>query len=478
MEADPKSAQPKFWAAFFPNVHNPLVARRVIARHWGGWLFAAANALTATLVWSSFPGVGSYAGYEKVAAAYFAAVAVVAGGLTWLLTRHRNRWAGRVLIALVVWSIVMAFTASPSEGGPPSGPFLVVRFWIALSVVNALRACGALKLDAPAAAPPALRDRNSALALVSIGQRLTQWRRALLFASACWIVTAGFCLALFDPHADIVDGDVSRIWGLLFGPPLLVGIGVWAYRRFVVAQQPPAERTISSTTPTESTRSGTLKFSGQTFLVGVLAVILCGVLVGLGWILSERTAYGGGYRMASDVPKQIGPAADAVPSGKTVITPDVPPALLAPQIPSLDAILAFEDARQCRPGPQLVAVLEALTRTEGDQILPGKPFRIDGYSGLLRPTYRKSEDGLVISTLPLTGTWHGLRVSQIYLEVQFHTYFEIRFSEPPERVRAVLNQEGFVLPVVGERQVTSDPDAFPSWQAVIDLREGGALACF
>lgn len=150
----------------------------------------------------------------------------------------------------------------------------------------------------------------------------------------------------------------------------------------------------------------------------------------------------------------------------------------APSVPDLGHILVFDDPAHCRFGTKLDAVIDQMSRHEEGEWLPGQPFVIDGYPGLAKPTYHRSEDGLVTSSLPLQGTWHGLQVSRIYREIQFHPYIEIRFLETPDHVREVLNRAGFVLPAIGERQVTSEPDDMESGQSVIPLPGGAALACY
>jgi hypothetical protein len=136
--------KPRF--SLFPSVENEADASRLLRRHWGGWVFAVTNALSAATVWMSLPGQAGYAGYEGVAASYFGALAIAAAGLTWMLTRRRKRWAGAVLLALLSIAIIMAFIASLEASSPPAGPYLFLRLWIAVSVINAMRACRSLAL--------------------------------------------------------------------------------------------------------------------------------------------------------------------------------------------------------------------------------------------------------------------------------------------------------------------------------------------
>jgi hypothetical protein len=467
---------------FLADVRTESGALRVLRRHWGGWLFAGTNFLSAALVWADVPSVPRYTGYEIFASAYFCSVATAAAWLTWLLVRRRKPWAGGALLSLISLAIVMAFVAALDEGTPPSSPFLFLRLWIALSVFNAMRACRTLKA-VEAGYSSAVTTSSAAIVEPKVPKALERWKRAWLFGSACWLVAIGFWLVLFDPSGDLVGGESWKVVALFVGPPLFTGIAIWGYRRFVaVADQLAVE---------PMTAAGRQGFKGDASAgaldwkpraIGIaLAVALGGTLI---WGIPKLYDVVSGAGSA----RETQASAEELALGKMQVSAAELESLMAetarstrtiePPLPNLDRVLEFDEPGDCVFGSNLRRIIRGLTTTGGDQILPGTPFRVQGYDAWLVPTYHRSEDGLVTATLPLTGTWHGLKVSRIYTEVQFHRYFEIRFLEPPERIRQVLNEAGFVLPAVGERRVTSEVHDFQSWQAVVELPGGGALACF
>lgn len=66
----------------------------------------------------------------------------------------------------------------------------------------------------------------------TLRERMTRPVRQFIFFSACWVVLA-FAYFNFvsppDPYAD----DGPNTWAITLLPPLLVGVGAWAYRKFV-----------------------------------------------------------------------------------------------------------------------------------------------------------------------------------------------------------------------------------------------------
>jgi hypothetical protein len=161
--------------SLFPSLAREADAARLLSRHWGGWAFVAINVISAVLAILDLPGTEDYAGLKPVAAAYFATSALLAAALTWALTRRRMRWAGGALLLMVGFAICMTLVAASDLNSALSGPYLFIRLWICLSIINAIRACRVLKsgfeIPTPlsAEAPPSIE--------VGEGRDLTSLRR-------------------------------------------------------------------------------------------------------------------------------------------------------------------------------------------------------------------------------------------------------------------------------------------------------------
>lgn len=61
---------------------------------------------------------------------------------------------------------------------------------------------------------------------------LNRSARQFIFFSACWIVVS-FSYFTFVSPPDPYANDAPNSWAIILLPPLLVGAGIWAYRKFV-----------------------------------------------------------------------------------------------------------------------------------------------------------------------------------------------------------------------------------------------------
>ena len=452
----------RWWGSrYWPDVSTAASAQRVLRRHWGGWLFAGTNLFTAATALYLADGARSDASLIGHLA-YFIGLATIAGGLTWLLSRENQTWAGWLLLALLAWNVVQSYIAALDEPQPPGGVYLTVRLLIALSVVNGIRAATTLrpKHSTPHTSVVAGPPRPTAMASLSQAQRL--W----LFATVTWVAVVALLLFVFDPDAAVVDGDVARVVAILIGPPVLVALGYYAHRTFVIPNPHLGDLAASSDSRAKPT---TLKQVNWSWFLASAAV-------GMGLVLS----------VAGVLFILVGPAAryaDPAASNLELPLPDLSSAVAPAPVPQaepetvvLDSILAFDRPAECDFGPTLTLIREAMIGSENGQLVRGRPFAIPGYPDLLEPTFQLEEDGWVSSSVAISGLWYGLQVSEIYQEALYHSYLQIRFLEDPEKVRSQLNKHGFDLPPVGQTVATSG-EGMPTDRGVRAVDGGAALLC-
>lgn len=264
------------------DVKTLSAANRILRLHWGGWAFAATNAFSAALVWFNVPGSLRYTGYEYLASGYFCAMAAAAAGLTWGLARRRKAWAGWVLLGLIGLAIIMGFASSVDGDGTPFGPFLFLRLWMGLSVVNAIRACQSIRQAEGAGALRAAAPVKFDLPRLQSSKPLSRWQRVWLFGAACWLVAVGFFLVVFDPSADIVEGVAWRVLALLVIPPSIAGAAFWGYRRFVsVADHPLQYPPVSPKEEPVDGHAGSSNMALNPVFIGVILVVVLILLASL-----------------------------------------------------------------------------------------------------------------------------------------------------------------------------------------------------
>jgi len=123
----------------------------------------------------------------------------------------------------------------------------------------------------------------------------------------------------------------------------------------------------------------------------------------------------------------------------------------------LDDLIAFSDASICAAEPATRELLdhllvrknepEAIKKSSDNELVLGNviaPARFHQAFGKL--WLRKGDNGFTEATLPLSGTWHGLKMAEIAssgVPIGDEGFWTYRFHEPFERVRTVLNAMGF-----------------------------------
>lgn len=166
------------------------------------------------------------------------------------------------------------------------------------------------------------------------------------------------------------------------------------------------------------------------------------------------------------------------------------PASPAPPGPvDLGSVLGLGSLADCSQSPALASVVEQMVRIDPQtfESRRGGPIGVPGYDRPLVPTFERTREigggadiRAVTADLDLPGRWHGLRVTGLrrsFYEESDASAFDVRFAEPPERVRETLVRQGFRLPPVGEfREVDAEPGI--STEIGVGRIEGGAtLTC-
>ncbi|MGZ8281651.1 MAG: hypothetical protein ACXWUN_01720 [Allosphingosinicella sp.] len=158
-----------------------------------------------------------------------------------------------------------------------------------------------------------------------------------------------------------------------------------------------------------------------------------------------------------------------------------------PALPDLASILVFSP--ECELGEPLLSIFDRLVvfDPQTSEASRGGPLAVPGFEAAVVPTFEREIEPLepgghlrhITAGLALRGTWHGLRVSGL----QFDFYEEsdvggrqIRFAEPPERVREVLVGQGFDLLPVGEFREIEGDGMRPSI-GIERTPDGAALTC-
>ena len=165
------------------------------------------------------------------------------------------------------------------------------------------------------------------------------------------------------------------------------------------------------------------------------------------------------------------------------------PAPRSPGPVDLGSVLGFASLADCSPSSALASVLEQMVRIDPRtfESRRGGPISVPGYAQPITPPFeRRREVGHgsdireVTADLDLPGRWHGLAVTGLrrsFYEESDASAFDVRFAEPPERVRETLVRQGFRLRPVGEfREVDAEPGI--STEIGVGRIDGGAaLTC-
>jgi hypothetical protein len=134
---------------------------------------------------------------------------------------------------------------------------------------------------------------------------------------------------------------------------------------------------------------------------------------------------------------------------------------------ALDDLIVFKDGRNCITVPITSRLLDSLlvvmpdnSMRLGEVIAPGK-FR----TSLGQPVLDIREHSFYEATLPVSGTWHGLKlvnVAKSGTPQGDYGFWSYRFDEPFEKVRDVLNQMGFTLDEKGQQPAKGNEDYSPA----------------
>lgn len=159
-----------------------------------------------------------------------------------------------------------------------------------------------------------------------------------------------------------------------------------------------------------------------------------------------------------------------------------------PEPVDLGEALALDRVADCARSPALASVLDQMVRVDPQtfESRRGGPINVPGHAQAIVPTFERTREiegnadiRAVVADLDLQGRWHGLAVAGLrrsFYEESDVGAFQVRFAEPPERVREVLNRNGFRLPAVGElREI--DEEGITTSLGIERTEGGAALTC-
>jgi len=156
----------------------------------------------------------------------------------------------------------------------------------------------------------------------------------------------------------------------------------------------------------------------------------------------------------------------------------------APPLPPLDALLAFKDAARCQPAPDLQRLTTSVVKFEGSPmeltVLPAAPQVPEAYRSQVGEPDVELNGDTYRATVPLSGTWRGLKVRQIAVGgwMGYGNRLWIGFDAPFEDVLREVNAAGFRLGQQGRRVDSSGPPGVKVTIAVErDQAEGAVLSC-
>ncbi|MEP9358087.1 DnaJ domain-containing protein [Sphingomonas sp. KR3-1] len=213
----------------------------------------------------------------------------------------------------------------------------------------------------------------------------------------------------------------------------------------------------------------------------VPAGIFVGVVVLVFWAVQRQQ------------PSPVAPPASAVATPDELAAPEPAPAPSATPtltaLPTLDTILAFKSPVGCDMTPATKKLFTHMVRLDQTTYAAsqGPAVTVPGFAAQLTPTFsrnRNAEPGMdvrdVEATLPTNGLWHGFHVSKIryrFMEESSFWEMQIRFLEPPAKLRTALNGLGFQLPAIGEFRKFSSEDEVSAGIGVEEIPGGSALTC-
>ncbi len=185
------------------------------------------------------------------------------------------------------------------------------------------------------------------------------------------------------------------------------------------------------------------------------------------------------------------------PSGNEQSSPPSPPPAAAQSPPAppaepepvdLGQALGLGSLTGCAPSPVLASILEQMVRSDPEtfESRRGGPIRVPGHAQPLIPTFERTREvggnrdiRAVAADLDFAGRWHGLAVvglTRSFYEESDASAFQVRFAEPPVRVRETLIRQGFRLPAVGEMREFDD-EGLSTYIGIERIEGGAGLTC-
>ncbi|HYN46678.1 MAG TPA: hypothetical protein VES64_08310 [Allosphingosinicella sp.] len=155
----------------------------------------------------------------------------------------------------------------------------------------------------------------------------------------------------------------------------------------------------------------------------------------------------------------------------------------------LGSALSLDRLADCAREPALASILEQMVRIDPQSFESrrGGPISVPGYAQPITPTFERrremahnSDIREVTADLDLPGRWHGLAVTGLrrsFYEESDVASFEVRFAEPPERVRDTLVRHGFRLSPVGEFRELDEGEGITMVIGIDRIDGGAALTC-
>jgi hypothetical protein len=136
----------------------------------------------------------------------------------------------------------------------------------------------------------------------------------------------------------------------------------------------------------------------------------------------------------------------------------------------LDGLIQFSDPTLCELQPVGGALMDGLLVSgDGRPITLGKVVAPEQYlpafgapSLKSYPIEEEGEEPEIEAKLPVSATWHGLTLVEIYnRQVNFSDVwsYSFRFKEPMDKVRAALNQIGFAFAADGKQPLGNSESA-------------------
>lgn len=133
-----------------------------------------------------------------------------------------------------------------------------------------------------------------------------------------------------------------------------------------------------------------------------------------------------------------------------------------PPLQSLDGLIRFEDPKECAFTDPMDRLFSSLIHSNPDYtISAGRPMIPLAFAAAFgKPTGKTDRNHLLTVTVPVRGTWQGLRVVSIGASAMPESdvgWNTIRFAAPRQAVMQKLNEAGMALPANGKRR-HADPD--------------------